>query len=86
MRIPSTITVPTGMPSVAYCERKEAETTPERLAMEMTDRSMPPVIMASMFARASRPYSGNCRPMEVKLRSVRNCVGQEDGDDARHAR
>ena len=29
------------------------------------------------LARASRPYSGNCSPMDVKLRRVMNCVGRK---------
>ena len=33
--------------------------------------------MASMLARASRPYSGNCLPMEAKFMGVRNWLGMK---------
>ena len=50
--------------------------TPLKFAIDTTERSIPPVIIASIIARASNPYSGNWLVIDWKLISVRNFCGR----------
>jgi hypothetical protein len=63
---------------LSVADRKDetitAESTPERLASAMPERSMPPLPahMASMTPMASRPISGTWLAMDWRLKTERN--------------
>ena len=64
-----------GEPRGAVAMRNLAATMAERLAVPTTARSMPPDIMVRLMPIDMRPYSGNCRIIELMLVGLRKRFG-----------